>query len=68
MIKTKTVAVQIAMSLLLNVFVDQEQGHRAVYRQHGPQEWGESGHGAVSRNGRQPGQYKNQSIKTYIES
>lgn len=56
------------MSLLLNVFVDQEQGHRAVYRQHGPQEWGESGHGAVSRNGRQPGQYKNQSIKTYIES
>lgn len=65
---TKTVAVQTAVSLLLNVFVDQKQGHRAVYRQHGPQEWGESGHGAVSRNGRQPGQYKNQSIKTYIES
>lgn len=68
MIKSKTVAVQTAVSLLLNVFVDQEQGHRAVYRQHGPQEWREGGHGAVSRNGRQPGQYKNQSIKTYIES
>lgn len=68
MIKSKTVAVQTAKSLLLNVFVDQEQGHRAVYRQHEPQEWGESGHGAVSRNGRQPGQLENQSIKTYIES
>lgn len=56
------------MSLLLNVFVDQEQGHRAVYRQHGPQEWGESGHGAVSRNGRQPGQSQNQSITIHIES
>lgn len=66
MIKSNTAAVQTAKSLLLNVFVDQEQGYRAVYRQHGPQEWGESGYGAVSRNGRQPGQYKNQSIKTYI--
>lgn len=68
MIKSKTAAVQTAKSLLLNVFVDQEQGHRAVYRQHGPQEWGEGGHGAVSRNGRQPGQYKNQSITIHIES
>lgn len=68
MIKSKTAAVQTAKFLLLNVFVDQEQGHRAVYRQHGPQEWGEGGHGAVSRNGRQPGQLENQSIKTYIES
>lgn len=41
--------------LSLNVFVDKKQGHRAVYRQHGPQEWREGGHGAVSRNGRQPG-------------